>query len=55
MGEGVNEDDCSYLTKKKLDRFFERNVYAGFMKMEHGSDFYSVYGGLFKTLDDEEE
>ena len=39
----------------KLDRFFERNVFAGFAKMEHGSDFYSVYGKLFEKLDKEEE
>lgn len=31
------------------------NIFAGFAKSEHGSDFYSVYAKLFKTLDDEEE
>ena len=55
VGEGATEDDCSYITKSKLEKFFANNVFAGFMKTEHGSDFYSVYGGLFKTLDDEEE
>lgn len=51
----MNEDDCSYITKSKLDRYFDSNVYAGFMKSEHGADFYSVYGELFTKLDKEEE
>lgn len=51
----MNEADCSYITKKKLDRYFERNVFAGFVKAEHGIDFYSVYGDLFVKLDKEEE
>lgn len=55
IGEGATEDDCSYITKSKLDRFFKNNIFAGFAKTEHGSDFYSVYGGLFKQMDDEEE
>ena len=55
VGEGVNEDDCSYITKSKLDRFFNSNVFAGFAKSDHGSDFYSVFGELFDKLDQEEE
>ena len=30
-------------------------MFAGFTKSDHGSDFYSVYGELFKKLDEEEE
>ena len=55
IGEGVSEEDCSYITKTKLDKFFESNCFAGFMKTDHGSDFYSVYGALFAKLDEEEE
>lgn len=55
IGEGATEDDCSYITKSKLEKFMKSNVFAGFSKSEHGSDFYSVYEELFKTLDDEEE
>ena len=55
IGEGATEDDCSYLTKSKLAKFFESNIYAGFMKTEHETDFYSVYGKLFERLDREEE
>lgn len=51
----MNEADCSYITKKKLDKFFENNCFAGFVKTDHGSDFYSVYGKLFAKLDEEEE
>ena len=51
----MNEEDCSYITKKKLDKFFESNCFAGFVKTEHGSDFYSVFGELFAKLDKEEE
>ena len=43
------------MTKGKLDRFFQSNVFAGFTKTDHGADFYSVYGKLFAKLDKEEE
>lgn len=39
----------------KLDRFFQNSVFAGFVKTDHESDFYSVYGKLFTKLDKEEE
>jgi len=55
VGEGMSEEDCSYITKSKLDKYFNDNVFAGFMKSEHGADFYSVYGELFAKLDKEEE
>ena len=55
VGEGTSEADCSYITKSKLDKYFERNCFAGFVKAEHGIDFYSVYGSLFEKLDNEEE
>ena len=55
VGEGMSEDDCSYITKSKLDRYFKSNVFAGFMKCEHGIDFFSVFGKLFAKLDKEEE
>ena len=55
IGEGATEEDCSYITKTKLEKFFESNIFAGFMKTDHGTDFYSVYGELFATLDKEEE
>ena len=51
----MTEEDCSYITKSKLDRYFESNCFAGFMKSDHGSDFYSVFGELFTKLDAEEE
>ena len=51
----MSEADCSYITKSKLERFFASNVFAGFMKSEHGLDFYTVYGELFTKLDKEEE
>ena len=55
VGEGVSEADCSYITKMKLERFFQSNVFAGFMKSEHGLDFFTIYGELFAKLDKEEE
>lgn len=52
----MNEEDCSYITKKKLERFFSTNIFAGFEKNDdHQTDFYSVYGDLFAKLDKEEE
>ena len=55
VGDGATEDDCSYITKTKLNKFFDNNCFAGFVKAEHGIDFYSVYGELFTKLDKEEE
>ena len=52
----MNEDDCSYITKKKLEKYFKTNIFAGFEKNDmHKTDFYSVYGDLFTKLDKEEE
>ena len=51
----MSEADCSYITKMKLERFFQSNVFAGFMKSEHGLDFFTIYGELFAKLDKEEE
>lgn len=55
VGEETSEADCSYITKAKLDRYFQSNVYAGFIKAEHGVDFFSIFGELFAKLDKEEE
>ena len=55
VGDEATEDDCSYLTKKKLDRFFQNNCFAGFAMSGQGNDFFSVYGELFAKLDKEEE
>ena len=52
----MNEEDCSYITKKNLERYFSNNIFAGFERNEdHRTDFFSVYGELFEKIDKEEE
>ena len=54
-GDDGCEDDASYITKKDLEPFFKNKSFVGFAPHKDNKDFYTVFGKLFKQLDDEEE
>ena len=50
-GKQVSKDDleanCDYMTKTKLSKYFESDVFEGFKPSLFRKDFFSVYGDLF--------
>ena len=55
MGDEYTEEDASYMTKKDLQAYMDKKMYKGFDQSKNGDDFFSVFAGLFKKLDKEEE